>query len=67
VTYDETQIAEVQVREMVKDCGFACGEPLTRYTAPGETVSHPREVDQAMIHPAMNHAAEVSVAAKALQ
>ena len=29
VTYDETRISEDTLRDLVKDCGFACGEPLT--------------------------------------
>ena len=29
ITYDETHLSEAQLREMVKDCGFACGAPLT--------------------------------------
>ena len=29
ITYDETRLSEAQLREMVKDCGFACGEALT--------------------------------------
>ncbi|HEX9414136.1 MAG TPA: heavy metal translocating P-type ATPase, partial [Ktedonobacterales bacterium] len=28
ITYDEAQLSEAAVREMVQDCGFACGEPL---------------------------------------
>ena len=32
ITYDETQLGEAQLREMVKDCGFACGAPLTRFS-----------------------------------
>src|SRR2546421_5182194 len=44
ITYDEARLSEVQLREMVKDCGFACGEPLTRFTAPIATVSQKTEV-----------------------
>ena len=29
ITYDETRLSEAQLREMLKDCGFACGEALT--------------------------------------
>ena len=25
ITYDESMLSETQLREMVKDCGFACG------------------------------------------
>src|SRR5690349_5495490 len=58
VTYDETQLDEAQLREMVKDCGFACGEPLTRFPAPGGAVSQRTETEAArahgtMVHPAM--------------
>ncbi len=44
ITYDETWLGEAELREMVKDCGFACGAPLTRFPGPGATVSQPAEV-----------------------
>src|SRR6516165_935271 len=56
VTYDEARLGEAQLREMVEDCGFACGDPLTRFTAPTDIVLHPTEADrsdQAMAHPVM--------------
>jgi Cu2+-exporting ATPase len=28
ITFDESQITEAHVRELVQDCGYACGEPL---------------------------------------
>ena len=28
ITFDETHISEDVLRDLVKDCGFACGEPL---------------------------------------
>jgi P-type Cu2+ transporter len=68
ITYDDTRLGEPQLRDMVKDCGYACGEPLTRFTAPisiappqptGMARSH-----QTMIHPAMGHPAEVPVPSK---
>ncbi len=31
ITYDETRLSDAQLREMVKDCGFACGEPLSEF------------------------------------
>ena len=68
ITYDESHHGEAQLREMVKDCGFACGEPLTRFTAPIATVPEPTEVDrshQTMTHSTMEHRAEVSVPTKA--
>src|SRR5438876_5084913 len=43
VSYDETRLGEAQLREMVKDCGYACGEPLTRFTAPTAIVSQSME------------------------
>src|SRR6266704_3189925 len=67
ITYDETQLGEAQLREMVKDCGFACGAPLTRFPGPGATVSQPAEVARAhrtMVHPAMEDRAEASAPAK---
>src|SRR5258708_32554312 len=43
ITYDETRLGEAQLREMVKDCGFACGAPLTRFPGPSGTVSQRTE------------------------
>jgi Cu2+-exporting ATPase len=28
ITFDETQVSEAHVRELVQDCGYACGEPI---------------------------------------
>src|SRR5438128_12338783 len=69
ITYDESMLSETQLREMVKDCGFACGEPLTRFTGPSATVSQRTETEVApahrtMVHPAMEHRAEASAPAK---
>jgi copper chaperone CopZ len=47
ITYDETQLTEAELREMVKDCGFACGEPLTRFPEPAATVSPDAEAADA--------------------
>ena len=44
ITYDETRLGEAQLREMVKDCGFACGAPLTRFPGPIATVSRPNRL-----------------------
>ncbi len=41
ITYDETRLDESVLREMVKDCGFACGGPLTRFPGPGASVLQP--------------------------
>jgi len=67
ITYDETRLGEAQLREMVKDCGFACGEPLTRFPGPSGTVSQLTEVAPAhrsMVHPAMEDRAEASAPVK---
>src|SRR5437870_5623346 len=67
ITYDETRLGEAQLRELVKDCGFACGAPLTRFTGPGATVSQRTEAARAhgtMVHPAMEHRTEASAPAK---
>ena len=67
VTYDETRLSEAQLREMVKDCGFACGEPLTRFPGPIATISRPMDAIAAQpvtAHPAMEHRAEASAPAK---
>src|SRR5437660_159470 len=67
ITYDETRLDETQLREMVKDCGFACGDPLTRFPGPGATVSQRAEAARAhgtMVHPAMEERAAASAPAK---
>src|SRR5258706_2982193 len=67
ITHDETRLGEAQLRELVKDCGFACGAPLTRFTGPGATVSQRTEAARAhgtMVHPAMEHRTEASAPAK---
>ncbi len=67
ITYDETRLGEAQLREMVKDCGFACGAPLTRFPGPSGTVSQRTEVARAhrtMVPPAMEDRAEASAPAK---
>jgi Cu2+-exporting ATPase len=63
VTYDETGLSEAQLREMVKDCGFACGEPITRFPGPGATVPQPAEAAHthgATAHPAKEDRAAVA-------
>jgi Cu2+-exporting ATPase len=69
ITYDETRLDEAQLREMVKDCGFACGAPLTTFTFSGSiaTASPPAEAARAqtpMAHPAMEHRAHAEAPAK---
>jgi Cu2+-exporting ATPase len=61
VTYDEGQLAEPQLREMVKDCGFACGDPLTRFTALTAVAPQSAEAarsQQTIAYPVMEHRAE---------
>src|SRR5437660_455078 len=59
ISYDETRLGEAQLREMVHDCGFLCGEPATAFAEPHTAVSHPTEVAEphAMAHAEMEHAA----------
>src|SRR6266852_2825245 len=69
ITYDETRLGEAQLRERVKDCGFACGAPLTRFPGPSGTVSQRTETETARVHrtmvlPAMEDRAEASAPAK---
>ena len=37
LTYDEDRLNETQLREMVQDCGFLCGETLTTFNVPTKT------------------------------
>src|SRR6266550_753413 len=65
--YDETKLSEAQLREMVKDCGFACGAPLTRFPGPIATVSQLTETSEAhraMVHPVMEHHTPAEAPAK---
>src|SRR5438876_2529914 len=67
ITYDETRMTEAQLRKLVEDCGFACGEPLSVGTRPSTTAEHgphapgavhPGQVvppQQMEAHPAMEH------------
>src|SRR5438105_9415825 len=34
ITYDEDRMTEGQLRKLVEDCGYACGEPLSTRTVP---------------------------------
>src|SRR5436305_1500210 len=38
ITYDDARLTEAQLRKLVEDCGFACGEPLSFRTRPSTTV-----------------------------
>ena len=40
ITYDDTQMTEAQLRKLVEDCGFACGEPLSLATRLSTTGTH---------------------------
>ena len=44
VTFDETRLSEAELRELVKDCGFACGEPITRFPGPSDTIFSPHPI-----------------------
>jgi len=37
ITYDDTRLTEAQLRKLVEDCCFACGEPLSIGTRPSAT------------------------------
>jgi len=37
ITYDEDRMTEAQLRKLVEDCGYACGEPLSPGTRPSTT------------------------------
>src|SRR6266700_8402092 len=63
VTYDETRLGEAVLRELVKDCGFACGEPLTRFPGPSATV--PLRAEAAHAHGTTGHPAVEDRAARA--
>jgi Cu2+-exporting ATPase len=34
VTYDETRLSDTQLKELIKDCGFLCGEPWSETSNP---------------------------------
>src|SRR6266704_2044434 len=34
VTYDENRLSDTQLRELIKDCGFLCGEPWSETSNP---------------------------------
>jgi len=54
ITYDEAAFSEAQLREMVKDCGFACGKPLTEGRGALATRPYARSA-QDMDHGMMGH------------
>src|SRR5712692_1846165 len=55
ITYDETRLSEAELRESVKDCGFASGEPITRFPGPGAAV--PPRAEAAHAHGTAGHPA----------
>jgi Cu2+-exporting ATPase len=62
ITFDERQISETLIRELVRDCGFACGEPcdpaemLAQAAIPSATrATTPAEIDEAHVT-GMEHA-----------
>src|SRR5438552_14973938 len=67
ITYDEMKLSETQLHEMVNDCGFAYGEPLTRFTAPITTMPHATETTAAqpvMVQPVMEYRVPAEVPVK---
>ncbi|HVB72959.1 MAG TPA: heavy-metal-associated domain-containing protein, partial [Ktedonobacteraceae bacterium] len=56
-TYDETILSEAQLKEMVKGCGFDCGQSLTD-TLPaldGARAHHDMSATPALERPGMGH------------
>src|SRR5438105_3619137 len=49
VTYDETRLSDTQLKELVKDCGFLCGEPWS------ETSNPALSAQLSKLHPTMQH------------
>lgn len=63
ITYDETRLSEAELHERVKDCGFACGEPVTRFPGSGTAASPRAEVaDETTGHPAVEDRAATAPA-----
>jgi P-type Cu2+ transporter len=50
VTYDETRLSDTQLKELVKDCGFLCGEPWS------ETSNPALSAQLSTLHATMPHA-----------
>ncbi len=50
VTYDENRLSDIQLRELIKDCGFLCGEPWS------ETSSPALSAQLSKVHVTMSHA-----------
>src|SRR6266705_702952 len=50
VTYDENRVSDTQLRELIKDCGFLCGEPWS------ETSNPALSAQLSTLHATMPHA-----------
>ncbi len=64
ITYDEDRLGEGQLREMVKDCGFACGEPMVASPSLAPATTQPgmhEMMDHDMSNPAMARAMEAEM------
>ena len=68
VTYDETRLSDTQLKELIKDCGFLCGDPWSETSNPAlssqlstlhATMPHAEHMS-AMEHVDGHHAALVS-------
>ncbi len=58
VTYDETRLSDTQLKELVKDCGFLCGEPWSETSNPAlsaQLSTLHATMPQAGSMPAMEH------------
>lgn len=55
ITYDEAVISEAQLRDLVKDCGFACGEPHVFQSAQTSTAAQPDMKMDMEHHPMHDH------------
>src|SRR6266705_497958 len=50
VTYDETRLSDTQLKELIKDCGFLCGDPWS------ETSNPALSAQLSTLHATMPHA-----------
>jgi copper-(or silver)-translocating P-type ATPase len=67
ITYDETAISEAQLRDLVKDCGFVCGEPrvfqstrMSTAALPAMDMEHHSMHDQKTMHHTMENMSAMS-------
>jgi P-type Cu2+ transporter len=54
VTYDETRLSDTQLKELIKDCGFLCGDPWS------ETSNPALSSQLSTLHAMMPHAEHMS-------